>query len=258
MSAPVIANLLNLAGRTALVTGGGRNIGAAIAERLAEAGARLLISYHDSEESAAAVCERIHVKGGQADSFQADLGQVDGPDRLVEWAASQVDGQLDILVNNAGIFLTTPVLEIKAADWDYLFNLNLRGAFLTAQAGAGLMSAQGSAMVNIGSTNGLHPVAQMLHYNTSKAALAAMTRTLALELAPVRVNCVAPGLIDSESVRQNASELRQRFIERAPLGRVGQALDVADAVLFLVSDASRWISGQTLVVDGGITQAPLY
>ena len=258
MSAPVVTDLLRLTGRTALVTGGGRNIGAAIAERLAEAGARLLISHHDSGAGAAAVCERIRAKGGQADAFQVDLSQPDGPACLVDWAANQAGGRLDILVNNAGIFLVAPTLEIEAADWDHLFNLNLRGAFLTAQAAARRMGEQGGAIVNIGSTNGQHPVANMLPYNTSKAALAAMTRTLALDLAPVRVNCVAPGLIDSEEVRQNAAELRQRFIDRVPLGRVGQALDVADAILFLTSDAARWITGQTLVVDGGITQTPLY
>ena len=258
MSAPLVNDLLSLTSRTALVTGGGRNIGAAIAERLAEAGARLLVSYHDSGEGAAAVCERIRAKGGQADAFQADLSQSDAPARLVEWAANQADGRLDILVNNAGMFLMAPTLEVEAADWDNLFNLNLRGAFLTAQAAARTMGQTGGAIVNIGSTNGQHPVPNMVHYNTSKAALAAMTRTLALELAPVRVNCVAPGLIDSEQVRQNAPDLRQRFIDSAPLGRVGQALDVADAVLFLISDAARWITGQTLVVDGGITQASLY
>ena len=258
MNAPRVNDLLSLSGRTALVTGGGRNIGVVIAERLAEAGAQVLVSYNDSKEGAAAVCERIRANGGRADAFQTDLSQPDAPAHLVEWAADQASGQLDILVNNAGIFLVAPTLEIEAADWDRLFNLNLRGAFLTAQAAARTMGKAGGAIVNIGSTNGQQPVPDMLHYNTSKAALAAMTRTLALDLAPVRVNCVAPGLIDSEQVRQYAPELRQRFIDRVPLGRVGQALDVADAVLFLISDAARWITGQTLVVDGGITQVPLY
>ena len=253
-----VKDLFNLFGKVALVTGGGRNIGASIAKRLAEAGASVALTYHQSESGANAVCAQIKEQDGKALAIQMNISQPQETHNAVKRALQEY-GRLDILINNAGIFTVAPALELPIEDWDNIFNVNVRGAFVMIQAAAKRMTNTAS-IVNICSTSGLHPIAGTVHYNTSKAALQALTKNMALELASlgIRVNCVAPGLIDSEGLRSNAPELRQRYLDRVPLGRIGEPIDVADAVLFFASPASRWITGQTLVVDGGIMQTELY
>jgi len=253
-----VKDLLSLTGKAALVTGGGRNIGAAIAKRLAEAGARVVITYHESSQGAEAVCAQIRQAGGQASALQADVSQPAESSSVAEKAAAQF-GSLDILVNNSGIFSISPAIDLSLDDFDRIFDLNVRGAFLVAQGAARVMG-QGSSIINIGSISGIQPVIGTTHYNASKTAVHMLTRSMALEFARrgIRVNCVAPGLIDSEGLRENAPDLRRRYEKHAPLGRVGQPVDVADAVLFFASEASRWITGQVLVVDGGITVTELY
>ncbi|MBI9046841.1 MAG: 3-oxoacyl-ACP reductase FabG [Anaerolineaceae bacterium] len=254
-----VEQLLNLIGKTVIVTGGGVNIGAAIARKLAEAGADVCIVYHHSAAPAEQVCEEIRLLGRQADCFQADVGNTESAEKIIGFVMQRFGGA-DVLVNNSGIFLEDETLELSKKSWEDIFRLNVKGLFFLSQAFAHSAQKNGGVIVNIGSINGLQPQPRMTHYNTSKAAVHELTRNLALEFAGlgIRVNCVAPGLIDSAGLRAGAPDLRQRYLDRVPLGRVGQVEDVADAVLFLASSASRWITGQTLVVDGGITLGQSY
>ncbi|HSQ61975.1 MAG TPA: SDR family oxidoreductase, partial [Polyangiaceae bacterium] len=170
----------------------------------------------------------------------------------------------DILVNNAGIFPPAPALDLSEATWDRVLSVNLKGAFFLAQAVAQQMIRQGDggAIVNIASIDALHPTGRLAHYDTSKAGLVMMTRSLAFELGPnrIRVNAVAPGVIQTPGADAalavlagsgSPGQLKSKFVSRIPLGRLGTPDDVARAVLFLVSEAADYITGSTLVVDGG-------
>lgn len=246
-----VQDIYNFDRKIVFITGSGRGIGAEIALRVAEAGASIAVTYNKSEEGAESVCKKITDSGGVARQIQLDVSD---PDSIIS-ALNQTGeyfGRIDILVNNSAIYSRAPAVELPINDWDFTFDVNVRGAFLVAREAVRLMPA-GSSIINIGSFDGIHPGIGNIHYRASKAALEMMVRCLALEFAPldIRVNSIAPGVIDSERLRRDEPEERRQFEMRAPLGRVGQAIDVADCVLFFASTASSWITGQTLIADGG-------
>jgi len=260
MELPDIANLLSLEGRAAVVTGASQGIGAAVAERLAGAGAKVVVHYRGDEAGAAGVVERIASRGGEARSLSAELTDAGEADRLASQAVDAF-GSLDVLVNNAGIFPPAPLLDLSHDDWTAMLRANVDTAFLCLQAAARRMRKQGrGAIVNIASINASSPGPEHSHYNSSKAALVMLTRSAAQELGPygIRVNAVSPGVVSRPGIRDQWPEGVERWERKVPLGRLVEPGDVADACLFLASDAARFISGQDLGVDGGMSATSLF
>jgi NAD(P)-dependent dehydrogenase (short-subunit alcohol dehydrogenase family) len=242
---PDVHHLLSLAGETVLVTGASGNIGSGIARRLAEAGATVAVHYHRNEGAAAALADEI----GAAAPHQADLDDAASVDALLAACAPTM------VVNNAAAQTVQALDGMGPDDWRALLSTNLDGPFLVTRRAARLWDDRGGAIVNIASIEGDDPAAGHAHYATSKAGLLMFSRAAALEYGPrgIRVNCVSPGLIDREGLAESWPDGVSRWRERAPLGRLGTPKDVADAVLFLLSPAARWISGTNLVVDGGMS-----
>ena len=238
-------DLLSLAGETVLVTGASGNIGGGVARRLAEAGARIVAHFHRDKASATRVVDEL----GSGMIVQADLGDADAVDAM--FAACQPT----MVVNNAAAQPVQALDTMRFDDWRAMMSANLDGAFLVTQRAAGSWDDAGGAIVNIASIEGIDPAAGHAHYATSKAGLIMFSRAAALEYGPsgVRVNCVSPGLIESDELAQDWPDGVSRWRDKAPLGRLGTPKDVADAVLFLLSPAARWISGINLVVDGGMS-----
>jgi NAD(P)-dependent dehydrogenase (short-subunit alcohol dehydrogenase family) len=251
----------SLAGQAAIVTGGAQGIGRAIVERFQQAGARVCILDRDGVAGEAAAKDLNRAVGAHPVTFLAvDLEQTDA----IPAAASRVRslyGQIDILVNNAGVELDLPFAQMTAALWDRVLAINLRAPFLLTQALQPLFPAAGGAVINISSIHFSHAFPNSIAYACSKAGLVALTRNLALELAPynVRVNAVCPGYVDTrlweEYARQSpdAEALGALTAALHPLGRRGLPADVAHAALFLAAPASAFITGTHLVVDGGLT-----
>jgi NAD(P)-dependent dehydrogenase (short-subunit alcohol dehydrogenase family) len=259
--APPVGRLLDLAGRTALVTGASGGIGAGIARRFAEAGAAVVCHYHTNRAAAEALVREIGDAGGRAAAVAADISTEDGAAALVA-ASIRRFGALHILVNTAGHQPVEPLLEISGASWDRMMAVNAGGPFLVTRAFAEHAKAAGTggAIVNIASIEGHQPAAGHAHYAASKAALLTFTRAAALELGPlgIRVNAISPGLIAREGIEEAWPEGLARWRRAAPLGRLGEPADIADAALFLASDAARWITGADLVVDGGVSARPTW
>ncbi len=264
MTRPTIAQLFDLSGKGAVVTGGAQGIGEAIASRLAEAGAGVLIADIDGE-AAERAADRIRAAGGRAEVFTADAGSAADAEKTVQ-AAADAFGSLDILVNNAGIFPLIPVLDVPEETWDRVLNINLKGVFLYSQAAGRRMaeSGRGGKIVNLASIDALHPNGMAAHYNASKGGVLMLTRALALELAPhqIQVNAVSPGGIDTPGTESARNKLIQSmgitnemiiggWVQRVPLGRMGEPDDVARAVLFLASEAASYMTGENILVDGG-------
>ena len=254
-------DLLDLTGRVAVVTGASQGIGAGIATRLAAAGAGVVVHYRRGREGAEEVVAEIVKAGGTAIAVGADLEEEARATRMFETAANRL-GPVDILVNNAGQnFPLTPLLDISLAEWGAMFRDNLISMFLcTRIAGADMRERGRGAIVNIGSISAINPALEHSHYNSAKAAVLAFTRSAAQELGPfgIRVNAVSPGLIRKDGIERDWPEGVERWLGKAPLGRLGEPEDIADACLFLASPAARWISGQNLVVDGGVTATRIY
>ena len=257
---PTVRQLLDLSGRVALVTGAGSGLGRAVARRFAEAGARVAVHYRGSRDGAEAVVREIAAAGGDARAFAADLTASGEAARLVDEVMGAL-GPLGVLVNNAGSYPLAGVLDVTAAQWDAVLAANLRSALECLQAAGRRMAARDNgAIVNVTSIQAFRPAPGLAHYSAAKAGLEMLTRSAALELGPsgVRVNAVAPGLIWREGIESAWPDGVARFVARAPLGRLGQPEDVADACLFLASPAARFITGTTLVVDGGVLAAPAF
>jgi len=254
-AAPPVRSLLDLSEKVVVVTGGGSGVGRGVALRFAEAGARVTVHYHSSAAGAEAVVETIKASGGQAISYQGDLSDPDAATGLIAHAVA-VFGRVDALVNNAGIYPLASVLDMTAEQWDAVMDANLRSVFLCTQAAARQMIAQasGGAIVNITSIEAENPAPNHSHYNASKGGVLMHTRAAASELGRhgIRVNAVAPGLIWKDDIEQAWPDGVARWRRAAPLGRLGMPEDVADACLFLVSPAARWITGASLTVDGGV------
>ncbi|MFQ6058080.1 MAG: SDR family NAD(P)-dependent oxidoreductase [Anaerolineae bacterium] len=248
--------MTRLKDKVALVTGAGRGIGREIALALAQEGAHVAVNYAHSAEGAQATMEEAMALGVRAIAVQADVSRADQVKAMVQRVVDEL-GRLDILVNNAAVFSSKPLFEVSEALWDEILAVNLKGAFLCAQAAARVMLEQGSGViVNIASGGGLEPYPGYkvsAPYAASKAGVVMLTRVLARELAPqVRVNCVAPGIIDSKA-QPMPQAVREKFSALTPLGRVGEPADIASVVVFLASNESRFMTGQTLSVDGGLT-----
>lgn len=243
-----------LAGRVVLVTGSSRGIGAEVAVKAAAEGARVAVHYHRSAEGALGTVERARAAGAEAEAFGADLADGDAAAGLVERVVDRF-GRVDGLVNNAGLTLVKPFLETDPAEWDELIRTDLTAAFHTCRAALPSMVERGSgSIVNIASRLAQIGVAETAAYSAAKAGLIGLTRALAREFGPlgIRVNAVAPGvtvtgmttdLVDSEEGRRRLRDM--------PLGRFGRADEVADAVIFLLSDGSSLFLGQTLNPNAG-------
>jgi NAD(P)-dependent dehydrogenase (short-subunit alcohol dehydrogenase family) len=256
-TSPAVGELLDLTGRTILVTGASGNIGRGIAKRLAEAGAVIVVHYFSDEVAASDTAAVVSNGGGKATVVQADLTSEDAVAGLFEELKKQ-EILIDGVVNNAAAQPPPQALQdMSAKDWRAVMAANLDSAFLVTRNAARSMSEQGvaGAVVNIASITGSDPSIGHGQYATSKAALIMLTRASALEFGPagIRVNTVSPGLIDRDTLLENWPEGVNSWQQRAPLKRLGQPDDIADAVLFLLSPASRWISGINLVVDGGMS-----
>lgn len=242
-----------LSGRRALVTGSTRGIGRAVAEAMAAAGARVAVTSRDAAAAQAVAAEL----GGGAVGLGADLTREDGPSTLVG-AAVEVLGGLDVLVNNAGMAMVAGAVELSPADWRRTIELDLSAVFFCAREAARFMLAQGSgAIVNVSSIQAFTPLARRVAYATAKAGVVGMTRALAAEWAPtVRVNAVAPGYVETQMVEElvRAGRLDAGAVAaRTPLGRMARPEEIAAAVVFLASDAASYVTGETLMVDGGWT-----
>jgi NAD(P)-dependent dehydrogenase (short-subunit alcohol dehydrogenase family) len=251
---PPVRELLDLGGRVALVTGAGSGFGRTIARRFAEAGARVAVHYRGSRAGAEAVVADIRTGGGQARSFSGDLTLGGEATRVVDEVA-EAFGRLDVLVNNAGAYPLSDLLTVSATEWDEVLAANLKSALVALQAAARRMSAAGGgAIVNVTSIQAFRPAEGLSAYSAAKAGLEMLTRSAAVELGPsgIRVNAVAPGVVWREGIEAAWPDGVARYRARAPLGRIGQPDEVADACLFLASPASRFITGATLVVDGGV------
>lgn len=236
-----------LEGKAALVTGGAKRIGRALALSLAEAGAHVSITFRDSEDQAMSTVASLQELGVSAAAFRADLRNPGDVRTAVEAAAARF-GRLDILVNNAGRYETASLEDITVEQWDAMFETNTRGPFLAAQAALPHLKDARGRIINIGSLGGMHPWPTHAHYCTSKAALHMLTRTMSKAFAPeISVNCVAPGMIVTTEV---APEF-EHFARRTPMKRNGTPQDVAAAVLFFAT-GPHFITGQILSVDGGL------
>jgi pteridine reductase len=240
---------VTLNGKTALVTGGAKRIGAAIARRLHAEGMNVVVHYQRSQAAAQALAEELEAaRPGTAVTAQMDLAEVDGLASLVKAAAQW--GSLDLLVNNASTFRPSPLGEVSEADWDDLFASNLKAPFFLAQAAAPALREAEGAIVNIVDIYARRPLRRHTVYCAAKAGLEMLTRSLARELAPtVRVNGVAPGAILWPEAPMDVNA-QQKIVERIALKRTGSPEDIAGAVVYLARDAG-YVTGTVLPVDGG-------
>jgi len=245
---------MRLAGKVALVTGAQQGIGKAIALAYGHEGASVVLNYLDNQAAAEASAAQIRALGQRAVTIPGDVAQATDVRRMIE--AGVALGGLDIVVNNAGIFPRVEFLDMTEAQWDEVLSVNLKGTFLCTQAAAQQMvqRGQGGAVINLASGAAFRSSPQGVHYVSSKAGIVGLTRAAALELAPhrVRVNAIAPGITDTAQPRYGMSEAELQAAGRqVPLGRMGTPEDVADLAVFLASNESRHITGQTIHVNGG-------
>jgi len=243
-----------LEGKIALVTGAQHGIGRSIAVALSRAGADVGINYLDDRAEAEKAMQEVRAAGRHGLVVRADVGRPGQAQALVAEVVTGLGG-LDILVNNAGVFPRVAFLEMSESDWDFVLDVNLKGAFFCAQAAARVMVAGGrrGSIINVAS-QAIRGAVRGVHYSASKGGVVAMTRAMALELARygIRVNAIAPGLTDTAQPRRGHSEEELAALARAvPLGRMAQPDDIASVAVFLASEDARFITGQTVHVNGG-------
>lgn len=243
-----------LENQIALVTGGGRGIGRAICLELAAHGATVIVNYNRSEDAADEVAARIASMGGSAKSIRADVSDAGQVGDMFKAVVSEF-GRLDILVNNAGATRDNVIMLMKPEDFDAVIDTNLRSCWLCCKTAArAMMRKRRGGIVNITSVVGIAGNGGQTNYAASKAGIIGLTKSLAKEVAVrgIRVNAVAPGFVETDMTADLSAELKASAIEAIPLGRMGAPEDIAKAVAFLASDEAAYITGQTLIVDGGM------
>ena len=241
------------AGRTALVTGGSRGIGRSTCRMLAEHGARVAINYARNEEAARAALAMVEEAGAESMIVQADVSSEADVDRMAAEVRARL-GPVDLLVNNAGIAKNQPHSELAFADWKRMFEVNVDGVFLATWAVKDEMIERGfGRIVNVASLAGIILKKDMIHYATTKAAVISLTRHCAEAFAPhnVRVNCVAPGLTDTDLAGSGNPGMIDRLIASTPMGRIAQPGEMASVIRFLLSEDSSFVTGQTVTACGG-------
>ena len=244
-----------LSGRTALVTGAGRGIGRATAVRLATDGAQVAINFKGNVAAAEETRALVQAAGSEALLVQGDVSEEADADRVVKEALAYGGGKLDILVNNAGITRDNLLLRMSLAEWDAVLDLNLRGTFLVTRAAMRpMMKARGGRIVNVASIAGVIGNAGQANYSAAKAGIIGFTKTVAREMASrnITANAVAPGFVPTDLTSIVPQAVQDALLKQVPLGRFGTVEDVANAIAFLASDEAAYITGQVLVVDGGL------
>jgi len=247
-----------LQNKVAIVTGASKGIGASIAKHLAAEGAAVVVNYSSSKEGADRVVAEITGGGGKAVAVQANVAKQAEIERLFA-EAKKAFGRVDILVNNAGVYDFSPLEGVTEEHFHKQFDLNVLGLILASQAASKYFGTAGgsSIIINICSLASIMPVANASVYSATKAAVDAVTKSLAKELGPrnIRVNSINPGMVDTEGVRAAGiaeSDFRKQVESQTPLGRIGQPQDIAPAAVFLASADAAWITGETLVIAGGL------
>jgi len=240
--------------KVALVTGASRGIGAAIAKRLATDGFRVVVNYAGSTDKAEAVVREIKEAGGEALAIQANVAEADAVKQMIKQTIDTF-GQLDCVVNNAGITRDGLLMRMKEADFDAVIDTNLKGAFLVTQAATRPLLKTSGRIINIASVVGISGNPGQANYVAAKAGLIGLTKSVARELASkgVTVNAICPGFIETDMTDELTEEQRNLSLGQIPLKRFGQTDDIASLVSFIASDEARYITGQTLAVDGGMT-----
>lgn len=244
-----------LSGKVAVVTGASKGIGAAIAQELANEGASVVVNYSSSKDEAQKVVSKINLNGGKAVAIQANIANPKDIQKLFTETSKAFGGKIDILVNNAGIYEFAPIEEITLENYKKTFDLNVIGLLLATKEALKYFGSSGS-IVNISSAVSETGVPNSAVYSGSKGAVDAITRALGKELGPrkIRVNSVNPGMVETEGTQSAGilkSDMRKLTESQTPLGRIGRPKDVASAVVFLASDDSSWITGETLIITGG-------
>jgi len=249
-----MSELFQLQNRVAVVTGGSRGIGRAIARELAAQGAAVVVNYNKSPQAAEALVSEIQTAGGKAAAFQADVSRFEEAQSLIKFAI-ETFGDLHILVNNAGITRDTLIMMMSEDDWDAVLNTNLKSAFNCAKAAVKhMMRKRYGRIINIASVAGQMGNPGQTNYSASKAGQIGFTKALAREVAArnITVNAIAPGFVDTEILSAMPPETLEAALKLVPLGRKARPEEIAYAALFLVSDQAAFITGQTLAVDGGM------
>ena len=245
---------MNLTGKHAVVTGGGRGIGRAICLALAQAGADVVINYSGSEAAAQETAEACRAIGVQALTVKANVADETQAAALIDQGIKAL-GSVDILVNNAGITRDNLILRMRPADFSAVLDTNLKGAFFCMKAACRpMMKARFGRIINISSVVGLRGNAGQANYAASKAGLIGMSKSAAKELASrgITVNCIAPGFIDTAMTEVLSEGVKEKLLTQIPMARLGSAQDVAAAAVFFASEAASYVTGQVLCVDGGM------
>ena len=248
------SNGKKLSGKVAVVTGASKGIGAAIAQKLGAEGAKVVVNYARDKAGAERVAGKIKQTGGQAISVQADVSKAADIKKLFD-ETKKAFGDVDVLVNNAGVYEFRPLEQLDEEHYHKIFDLNVKGLLLTTKEAVAHMNGNGGSVINISSVAAKTPAVYSSVYSATKGAVDVISRALALELAPrkIRVNSLSPGATLTEGVQAlGSSDFEKLAISRTPLGRMGTAEDIAKAALFLASEDSGWITGEELLVGGGI------
>lgn len=243
-----------LAGKTAIITGASRGIGAEIARKFSEAGAKVVVNYSGSQEKAEAVVAEIQEKGGEAIAVKANVSDSDAVKSMID-ETMKAFGSIDILVNNAGITRDNLMMRMKDDEWDDVINTNLKGVFIcTKGVTRQMMKQRAGRIINIASIVGVMGNAGQANYVAAKAGVIGLTKTTARELASrnITANAVAPGFITTDMTDALGDDIQKAMLSQIPLGRFGKPEEVAKAALFLASDDSSYMTGQTLHLDGGM------
>jgi NAD(P)-dependent dehydrogenase (short-subunit alcohol dehydrogenase family) len=261
MNRNLVCEAVDYTGKTVIVTGAAQGAGAGIARRFAQAGANVAITYNSNKDAAAEKVAEFKKLGVDAEAFHLDQRKTEEIDGVIQAIAKRF-GSIDVIVNNAGIYPHQNSLDMTQNDWDDMQNSNTRGVFFVCQSVAKVMKEQknGGAIVNVSSINATNPSDTLIHYGVSKAAVEMLTRCLAHDFGKygIRVNCIAPGLIDAPRLDEFVPGWRESYSERAPLGRIATPEDMGNVCVFLGSPLAGFVTGQIITVDGGVLLSPSY